>query len=501
MATVRTNDLRVQNASNLMDSLNEGDASTYMFLGRPTPWPTGDNNPPVPTNNFSEFYRTYDQMLSLQKIANSDAYHLIPKRVWSSGIVYDIYRPDYSLELRAYSQASNLYDANFYALNRNGDVYVCLYNNSGPTNTPTISTEEPLATSDKPFQTGDGYIWLKLYSVANLGDYVTSDFMPVVPSASLGTVAGGIYSVVIEDMGTGYTNSPKDGPNQLDWYYCNIVGDGSGAKAKVKVVDNSISEVVVYKAGSGYTQATLEFSANKVFATKVDLNNNENALNPAGDGDFRCSVIVSPPEGWGHNLPRELGGTRVGIFSSLSSTNFDFISGNQFRQVGLIQDPDFVSPASKSNQTLSACFAIKCDPGDDPSGFDIGETIEQTVVDQFGNNRKAKGQVVNWDSDNNIVKYIQDPDMHKDEDDGVLYAFNSVVGLGISPVYVVGMTSNRAMTVQLDFTQTNAGLNFVGGYAIPEIEQYSGMMTYLSNMSPITRTETQNERISLIISY
>ena len=63
MATVRTNDLRVQNASNLMDSLNDiGDASTYMFLGRPTPWPTGDNNPPVPTNNFSEFYRTYDQI-------------------------------------------------------------------------------------------------------------------------------------------------------------------------------------------------------------------------------------------------------------------------------------------------------------------------------------------------------------------------------------------------------------------------------------------------------
>ncbi len=458
MATVRTNDLRVQNASNLMDSLNEGDATTYMFLGRPTPWPTGDNNPPTPLNNFNEFYRTFDQMLSCQKVTNADAWHLIPKRTWTSGVVYDIYRPDYSLELTAYSKASNLYDANFYVVNRNADVYVCLYNNSRSNNNPTISTEEPLNTSNVPFTTGDGYQWLKLFNIGNMGNFMTSEFIPVVPAASALTTEGAIFTIIIENKGNGYTNNQASGV--VDWYWCNIVGDGSGGKAKVKVTGDSITEIVVFNSGSGYTQATLDFSPNNVFGSRIDLNNNENGLNPGGDGTFRCSVIIPPPGGWGANLPRELGGTRVGIFSGLSSTDFDFIEGNAFRQIGLLQNIEFIAPATKNSATLSASFAIKCDPGDDPDGFIVGETIEQTVSDQFGLPKTARGQVVHWDADNSIVKYIQDPYMHRDEDDGVLYRFNSVTGTGVSPVYVVGMTSSRAMTVQLVFkNRHHAGPN------------------------------------------
>ena len=54
MATVNLNDLRVKNASNLLDSLNSpsNQAQAYMFIGRPVVWPTGDNNPPTPTNNL-----------------------------------------------------------------------------------------------------------------------------------------------------------------------------------------------------------------------------------------------------------------------------------------------------------------------------------------------------------------------------------------------------------------------------------------------------------------
>ena len=78
---------RVKNSKNLIDSFNTTDSAlAYLFIGRPTAWPTGDNNPPVPTNNFKDFYQTYDQMLSLKKISDLDAYHMVPRVAWTSGV-------------------------------------------------------------------------------------------------------------------------------------------------------------------------------------------------------------------------------------------------------------------------------------------------------------------------------------------------------------------------------------------------------------------------------
>ena len=42
---------------------------------------------------------------------------------------------------------------------------------------------------------------------------------------------------------------------------------------------------------------------------------------------------------------------------------------------------------------------------------------------------------------------------------------------------------------------------FTDGYIVPEITKYSGELIYLTNISPILRRPTQNEKITLIISY
>lgn len=497
MATVNTNDLRIKNAKNFIDSLNgpsvTPEAQAYMFIGRPTPW-ADDNAPPVPRNNFKEFYNTYDEMLSLKRINDIDALHMIPRIRWTSGVTYDMYKDNYSIFNRSVNNQSNLYDCVYYVINASHVVYVCLFNNNNQ-----ASTVEPQDVGTEPFFTSDGYQWLKLYTVPNddIATRSTENFIPIVENDVTDGTPGAIYTVVIDNPGNDYTNNPAGGPNQLPYYYCNIVGDGVGAVARVKVTLGRIAEVSVVRNGAGYTEASLQFEANKIYSSLSNLDAGISALNPLGDGTLRTTVVISPPGGWGTDLPRELGGTRVGVFSTLTDTDFDFTEGVSFRQIGIIQDPEFAPNTPENPDTMSATFAIYYN---EVSGtqFSIGETIEQTV--DIGSSVKvAKGTVVDVDTDNNIVKYFQDPFIHSD-DDGSLYRFRTLASQSTGQVLIVGVESNTVVTPE-DYTGTKADLYFIAGYADPEIIQYSGLMTYLTNQPPITRADNQSEKITLIVGY
>ena len=162
MATVNTNDLRIKNAKNLIDSFNDQSplglgttANGYVFVGRVQPW-ADDNLPPPPQNNFKEFYTTYDDMLSLTRIDANDANRMIQKRKWRSSVVHDRYQHNYTLENKSYTGASNIYDCTFFVINSLNNVYICLDNNS---NSP--STVEPNVTGNNSFYTSDGYQWLR----------------------------------------------------------------------------------------------------------------------------------------------------------------------------------------------------------------------------------------------------------------------------------------------------------------------------------------------------
>ena len=67
-----------------------------MFISKPTVWATGDETPPTPTNSYQEFYRTYDEMLSLSLVTADNIHYMIPRVTWTAGVVYDMYRHDYS---------------------------------------------------------------------------------------------------------------------------------------------------------------------------------------------------------------------------------------------------------------------------------------------------------------------------------------------------------------------------------------------------------------------
>ena len=74
-----------------------------------------------------------------------------PRINWTSGTVYDYYRHDYGNRITggtsiqsANSGATNLYDANFYVMNSNFQVYKCLDNNNNGQSTIEPTGENTL---------------------------------------------------------------------------------------------------------------------------------------------------------------------------------------------------------------------------------------------------------------------------------------------------------------------------------------------------------------------
>ncbi len=491
MASVTTNDLRITNAKNFVKYLSTGDPS-YMFIGRPQRWDTTDNSPPYPDNNWEDYYRVWDQMLAMNKISSLEVLHMIPRLNWSSGATYDMYRHDYNETNRSHSNAKNLYDSVFFVVAQNNNVYICLNNNND-----RPSTVEPLAESDEPFYTSDGYQWLRSYSLSSfiLNSKGTNNFMPIVDNRTNKLGDGEIYSVVIDARGDDYTSFPRGVNNEIPYYYCNITGDGQGAVARVGVASGKIFEVTVVRPGSKYNYATVDFTANRVYESLSDLDQGKNGLDPRGDGSFASTVIISPPGGWGTDLVKELGGTRVGVFSELDFNYDELLPNTTFRQVGLLHNPE---TEQDNPSTMIACRGVKVTDNDPTNLYKIGEEILQEVkeVDIQGNliaTHIAKGTVVGFDLSVGLLRFIQVPELHTDED-GVMYRFEN-----IEPI--IGSETGKVTAPDTTFIGFFKGSIFSEGYSVSEFQTYSGDITYLTNLSPVERQQTQTEKISLIITY
>ena len=485
MATINQNDLKIKNAKNFADSLNTvtGNALSYVFMGRVQPWPD-DNAPPVPQNNTQDFNEVYDNLFALKRILDNDVYFMIPRLNWVSGTVYDYYRQDYSSENRSYSQASNIYDCRFVLRNSLNSVYVCLDNNN---NTP--STVEPLNTGNEPFTTSDGYQWQRVFNYTSgvFNAHSTDNFMPIEENEVVVSVDGSISTVIIENGGSGYTVNPIGAPNVLPFYFCRIDGDGSGAVARVTVTGEVVTQIEVVRPGSGYTFATLDFTPNNVYESLPDLDLNRNPLNPLGNNSLRSTVIIPPPGGWGTDLQRELGGTRVGVFSSLDFNMFSYLTGS-FRQVGILQD---MTVQGENPAAVTACYAVQVEGVIPGMSYLSGETISQVVVDNLGVEHVAKGIVISYDQNSRVIRYSQNSTTL--DEDGNLYRFtgNNVIK---------GLTSGVGGT-PTTYTGDLTDIPFVGGYSSPQVTYYSGLMTYLANTTPVVRDRSQTERISLLIAF
>jgi len=273
--------------------------------------------------------------------------------------------------------------------------------------------------------------------------------------------------VKIKTAGSGGTNGTHTGVA--------IRGDGSGGVASVTVAGGAVTAVTVTTPGTGYTFAYIR-NADIVSAGATSLSGSE------------LDVIIEPKGGHGANAIEELGG-----FFVMMNTNFeadetansgDFTTANDFRRVCLIRDPQTGGSASSAT-TLRGTKAILVTS---PSGdYTVDEEINQATTG-------AVGKVVEWDSSNNILYYIQTRFNDEGVDsNGNLTAFsgaNTITGQGSS---VTSTPSTSSTTVD--------SIAFTSGYAGSEIDADSGDVMYIENRSPITRASDQTENVKLIIEF
>ena len=486
MPAIITNKFRIHNQEQFVESFSESSANVYYLgIGRPQAFATStrgdsrtdnegsDTAPLTPVDSIGEEFYTFDDLLAAKKVTSSDVSIVIPRRNWTTGTVYDYYRHDYGNRVTggtstqtANSGATSLFDATFYVMSSAFNVYKVLDNNGD-----AASTVEPTGTSSSILTTGDGYKWKYMYtlSATQQSNFLSTDFMAVATDSTVSSAAvdGAVNIVKIKTAGSGGANGTHTGVP--------IRGDGSSGVASVTVSGGAVTAVTVTTPGTGYTFAYIR-NADIVTAGATSLSGAE------------LDVIIEPKGGHGKNAIKELGG-----FFVMMNTNFeagetsnsgDFTTANDFRRVVLMRDINSGGSAATAN-TLRNTKAILVTS---PSGnFTVDEEINQATTG-------AVGKVVEWDSSNNILYYIQT----RFNDEGVDSNGNLTAFSGANTI--TGQSSSATGTPSTSSTTVDSVV-FTSGYNAGEITADSGDVMYVENRSPITRAADQTENVKLIIEF
>ena len=410
MSAIITDQFRILTASNFVDLITDSSSSYYSFVGLPNApdyVSTWDQNPPAPKDNFDEENDYWDTMIALKKITNDDVRQVIRKVTWTSGTTYDMYRHDISRDkLSKPSNATRLYSSNFYVVNKDFKVYICLNNGSDPENpNGRPSLDEPTFEDLEPGSagtSGDGYIWKYLYTISpsEIIKFDSINYIPVprdwktTTDSGISLVrenaasSGQIKTITITNRGVGIGTAGE--------VYSNIPlqGDGSNGTATIIIGnDSTVESVLVSNGGSGYTHARLDLDA---------------AGFPSGTEKPTFDVIIPPQGGHGADIYRELGASSVLIYSRIENDieNPDFITGNQIARIGLIEDPLSYNSSSKlSLDKASAVGALRITgAGYSSATFDADSVITQTV----GTGVTAFGRVISYVRETGVLKYWQD---------------------------------------------------------------------------------------------
>ena len=486
MPAIITDKFRIHNSEQFHEAFSESSGNTmYLGIGRPQAFATStrgdsrtnnegtDSAPVTPADNINSQHFPYDDMLAAKKITSSDITFAIPRRNWTTGTTYDIYRHDYgeyatgtTTAISSNSGASTLHDATFYVLTGARNVYKCLDNNSNAN-----STVEPTGTDVTILETADGYRWKYMYtlSASQQANFLSTDFMAVSTNSTVSSAAvdGAINVCKIKTAGSGGTDGTHTG--------IAIRGDGSSGEVSVTVTSGAVTAVTVTTPGTGYTFGTIS-NAQIVAAGATGLTGAE------------IDVIIEPKGGHGFNAVEELGGFYVMLNTSLEGTESantsDFSVANDFRKITLIRDPD----SGGSVATTTTLRATKAVNVTGVSGtFTVDEEINQATTG-------AVGKVVEWDSVNNILYYIQT--RHTDE--GIDSNGNQTAFSGTN---VITGQSSGATGTPTTTTSTINSQSFTSGYSASEIDADSGDILYIENRAPITRAADQTENIKLVIEF
>jgi len=519
MPALVTDQFRILNASNFIDSVQDSSNSYYVFVGLSNPTQTGfgrdinwDSNTPNPTDNIDYLNHYETTALFGKKITSANIKRVIRRIDWTRGTKYEMYRPDYSVvNPSPVTGAMRLYDANYYVLNSDYKVYICISNGSSGINTTgNASQDEPTFTDLEPSpagESGDGYLWKYLYTVSpsdiikfdsieyitvpNDWDTSTDAQITAVRESGDSTINDNqIKKVYIQNRGLGYTLSSGQS--------CNIIGDGTGATVVVDVDSSGrIADTTVTSGGKNYTYGL------------VDLGTTANP------GEYAELIPIIPPsKGHGFDIYKELGADKVLIYARFDDSTKDFPIDSKFAQVGILKNPKVfdstgVSTSSFTSTEFSGVYALRL--SGTPSGsISVGDKIQQTVTDGI-----AVGYVASYDEETKVLKYFKDRSLYFNPTtyDQIDYIGITTTGKVLdfestNQITKVGGGFNASVdssfsgiTTTISNKIVNLGIEFTNGLANPEINNKTGDIIYIDNRPTVTRSTRQKEDVKIILEF
>ena len=513
MPAIVTDRLRLLNCRNFIEDVAVG--GYYIFLGLPnattldTDWDTSQPNP-IDNELYLNSYR--DTILGVKKVNTSDVIRVIPKLQWVTGRKYDMYRHDYSVyNLSPVTSSTRLYDCQYFIINRDYRVYICLNNGSAPSNQNkgVISTQEPLHTDVSPRKESDGYIWKYLYTLSpsDVLKFDATNYISVpndwetTTDAEISRVRtnafnGKIETILIEKQAQyNFVGTLTGVP---------IKGDGFGGEASI-VFDEESKPVSVEVTAGGleYTYGTLDL---------------DSVLPPLGGEKAIFNVIIPPPGGHGADIYTELGATRVLVYSRIENdpTNPDFIVGNQFSRVGIVKNlKAFGTNAIFTQSSGSGVYASKL------ATSTVLESLDSKITQSSSS---GIGNLVSFDSTTQVLRYIQPRTnyvdtyavgniitidyQYADSSSGIQTATNydqnefdnsSNIIIG-SNSYPIDNTFNGTSTT-VGSVEYYLGQQFNSGMSSPDINNKSGEILYVDNRASVTRASQQREDIKIILEF
>ena len=442
---------------------NDSDASNkyYAAIGRSEAWNDSDVSP-TPLRTKSEENDFRNSMQSMKLIA--DVSLVIPRYNWSTGTFYSAY------DDTQVGQPTNAY----YVVNANQQVYMVLRASVSATGTAVASTVEPTGnTTGTPFKTSDGYVWKFMYSISatDANKFQSANFIPVksIPFTNINSsvaeveqkavqdaaVHGQIIGYGIESAGAGYGSAPT----------LTVQGNGSSAAAtatisggqvvKVEVADSSDASLKIANFGSGYDYANVEVSGGS--PTKP----------------VKVRPILANSGGLGHDATIDFKASAIMFNAKPTGTEtLDFVIGQDFRQVGLIKNPQTDS-AGHGGNGVSTAFTSS-------TGRALKALNFSAVNTAFGEDKTILGAT------SGAKAFID-----KDSGNSVFYHQNDNTGF----------KSFQAGETVSETDGTGEGvLDSAGAFETTfEVNPHTGELLYIDNRSAVTRSADQTEDIKIVI--
>ena len=382
MSKLITNNIRLFNVDQFIESFSEPNFNIYyFFVGNSLPF-ANDLNPPTLYDNVkTNFIEAYENMIYGKRITSSDVVQLAPRHDWQSGTVYKKYIDD---------DEDNL-NSNFFVLSNEGSsysVFKCLDNNNGSPSTYRPRLSETAADDDFYFTPADGYQWKYMYSIttSQYNKFATASHIPVYVNQNVvsNAISGSIDNIILTFSGNNYSSyangnfqEVRVGGNQLIYaidpinassnsnFYINCAlkitgGIGAGQQRYITgytvagstrrvIIDSAFSVIpttsstyeitpLVQISGDGtgaQARALVNAYSNTIYKVEIvergqgytyatlTITGNTGIINVSTNTAIQANnatakVVISPKNGHGSNAAAELGAHYVGI-----STTFD----------------------------------------------------------------------------------------------------------------------------------------------------------------------------------